>query len=687
MQSTPAIVGLLLLLTAGLAQAEKADFLLASSGVALSGYWPVSPSNSRPYSGGAYGSQLDASVVGTSMDVTCYSKGATNITVTVDGVTYTPTFFKVNEWTSLAIDLGAEGTHALTIKQSFEGSDFYLDTGTGPQSQPTFIVKGAAPSIGAPTANFGPQYQLSDPVGVTPFIQPEGGLVQQSAGGYPSLYFGAGEFPDEGLYFTASATGTIQAWMYGGGGLLSLFVDGVEVGTVAQPQVANYGWVTLFQGDGAPHRYGVASANPHYGFYMWSLMTVGGSLSPVVTIPRPHLITYGDSIVQGLRGTGNDSSQAFSQQLGASLGWAVFNRGVSGTTVHEFPSGDVTYTDDAGEARTTDVTSNAAGADAVVILYGTNDMAQEGGPETTAAFQTSYQAMLTKIAAGVPSTCPIICLGILPRTNFTPSAIAVWNSAIEAAVSATGAPNVQYADTSNWGLLQDNGPDAKYTDPAAHTFDGLHPNDVGYGVLLSHLTPLLVAPGPPTITSALSGTIQIGEAAEYQISGSNAPATFSASGLPAGMTLDAAGGKIVGTPTAGGTFPIALAAANGAGTGSATLTLQVAVPVVTIVATVPEITATGGELGEFTLSIPDARTTELLINYDVKGDAVPGVDYLALSGVAKFKAGDTSKVIKITPLGNVADAGTVKVKLTLEPGTNYAVGTTTPAEVKIMPGP
>ncbi len=607
---------LLALACAGVARAKEIQVNLAQSGVALSGYWPAASAGGRDFIGGSNGSQIDASVTGKAVELTCYSTGATNVTVTVDGASYTPTFLAVRAWTTLTVTLGADGVHSLSIKQPFAGTEFFLDTGAGAVSGPTFTVRGSAPSIAAPVSGFGPQYQLSNIHQVTPFIQAEGGLGPVNLGGYPSVYAGSGGFNDQGVYFSTAAAGPIKAWMYGAGNLVTVYRDGVKLGSGNTPASGTYQWVTLCAGDGAEHRYGIVNSYPlPPGFLIWSVMTVGGSLTHVQQIPRPRLMTYGDSIVQGLRGTGNDASQAFSQRLGASLGWAVYNRGVSGSTVHQFGAGEAPFTTQAGEARTSDITANAAGAEGAVILYGTNDMGQVAGAESIAQFQTSYQAMLSAIVAGMSPECQIVCIGILPRAGFSPSHIGAWNAGIQAAIAAVGAANVQYLDPSDWGLMQNNGPNANYTDPNHNTADGLHPNFNGYSIILAHLIPA----GAPRITSAL----------EYQTSASKSPA-------------------------------------------------------VTISATSPAIAAEGGELGQFTFSVPEPGAHDLAIHYRVEGSAIPCVDYVALPGVTWIRAGSTSQAVNVRPLGNLNGANKKTVKLTLLDGAGYTAPSKKPAKLKII---
>jgi len=87
-------------------------------------------------------------------------------------------------------------------------------------------------------------------------------------------------------------------------------------------------------------------------------------------------------------------------------------------------------------------------------------------------------------------------------------------------------------------------------------------------------------PEQPRITSALAhaGTVDV-ELTPYAITtagGVRAAASFSATGLPAGLSVDTATGIISGTPTESGTFNVTIGTENPGGTDSKTLVLTIA---------------------------------------------------------------------------------------------------------------
>ena len=86
---------------------------------------------------------------------------------------------------------------------------------------------------------------------------------------------------------------------------------------------------------------------------------------------------------------------------------------------------------------------------------------------------------------------------------------------------------------------------------------------------------LTITAGTPVITSATTANGTVGNAFSYQITATNSPTSYGATGLPNGLTINSTTGLITGTPTASGTSTVTLSATNSSGMGKATLTLTI----------------------------------------------------------------------------------------------------------------
>jgi hypothetical protein len=86
---------------------------------------------------------------------------------------------------------------------------------------------------------------------------------------------------------------------------------------------------------------------------------------------------------------------------------------------------------------------------------------------------------------------------------------------------------------------------------------------------------ILPTSAPPAITSPGTASGSAGRPFSYQITATNNPASYSASPLPSGLSLNATSGQISGTPVAPGTTNVTIGATNLNGTGTATLVITI----------------------------------------------------------------------------------------------------------------
>jgi hypothetical protein len=81
--------------------------------------------------------------------------------------------------------------------------------------------------------------------------------------------------------------------------------------------------------------------------------------------------------------------------------------------------------------------------------------------------------------------------------------------------------------------------------------------------------------GVPLITSRPTASGSIGTSFNYTITATNSPTSYSAPGLPAGLSVSMSTGLISGTPTTAATSSVTISATNSGGTGSSPLTLTI----------------------------------------------------------------------------------------------------------------
>jgi hypothetical protein len=96
-----------------------------------------------------------------------------------------------------------------------------------------------------------------------------------------------------------------------------------------------------------------------------------------------------------------------------------------------------------------------------------------------------------------------------------------------------------------------------------------------YGTGVKVLTITVAVPPVPVISSSATATGTTGSAFTYTVAASNTPTSYSATGLPAGLSINTSTGVISGSPTTAAISTVTLSATNTYGTGTLTLTLTV----------------------------------------------------------------------------------------------------------------
>ena len=143
-----------------------------------------------------------------------------------------------------------------------------------------------------------------------------------------------------------------------------------------------------------------------------------------------------------------------------------------------------------------------------------------------------------------------------------------------------GSPITGYTVTSSPGGITASGAVSPITvtgltNGMAYTFTATATNSVGTSAPSAPSNSVIPAttPGAPVITSASTASGTVNQFFSYQITATNSPTSYGASGLPAGLSINQSTGLISGTPTASGTFNVTVTATNAGGTGSMTVTI------------------------------------------------------------------------------------------------------------------
>jgi DNA/RNA endonuclease G (NUC1) len=276
-------------------------------------------------------------------------------------------------------------------------------------------------------------------------------------------------------------------------------------------------------------------------------------------------------------------------------------------------------------------------------IYGFNG----SGSATASTANWRIDDLRVTVTAGVtPPPVPVITSGTaVSGTANQPFSYQVAASGSPTGYSASGLPPWLSLDAVT-GLIS-----GTPTGPGTFSFIVGASNAGGEG---SANVTLVVAPDPnaPVITSALAATAYVGAPFLFQVTASNAPTTFLAPALPAGLAIDPTTGLISGTPVSAGVANVTVTASNASGADSEVLVLTVRNPTVSVSASVAPFSSNLGFAG--------SSQSYNLTGADLSGPvsvAAPAGFEVSLDGLSY--AGE----VTITPDsgGNVSSAITVRL--------------------------
>jgi PKD repeat protein len=280
-------------------------------------------------------------------------------------------------------------------------------------------------------------------------------------------------------------------------------------------------------------------------------------------------------------------------------------------------------------------TSYAATALPAGLVFNTATGAITGTPTAAGVTVVTLTATnATGTSLGSTLTITVAAAGVAPIITGPIAAPGTVGTAFVYDIAATGSPTGYTASPLPAGLAVNAATGAITGIPtaAAVTIVTLTAtNGAGTSLPVTLTITVAAAGGAPVITSPLTAPGTVGTPfVTYTIAATNSPTSFTAAGLPAGLTLNLATGAINGTPTAAGVSVVALGATNATGTGTSTLTITVAAAGVTPIITSPTSANVPGTVGTTLVTYP-ITATGLPTSYSATG-LPPGLTLNTLTG-------------------------------------------------------
>ena len=367
--------------------------------------------------------------------------------------------------------------------------------------------------------------------------------------------------------FNGPITITTGTLTLGGAGVLGsgAYTGAIsDSGTLVFSSTANQTWSGVVSGGGALTDSGtgtltLSGANTYTGTTTLSAGTllVNGSVTSPVSVSSGGTLGGTGSI------TGNVTAAS-----GSGLSFNVTSSGVDGLAItgNLTLNGTITVTPNVVSGSVT------PGTYPIVTYSGTLSgtptfVWNPVGTTLTASINTSTPGVVTLVVNPPP---PVInSLATASGPSLSPFSYTITASNSPTSYNATGLPAGLSIDTGT-GIISGT------PTTAGTSMVTLSATNAG-GTGTETLT-LTVTPPEPAINSSATFTGTAFSSLNYTITANYGPTSFSATGLPPGLTLNTTTGVISGTTTSIGTFNVTLSATNAYGTGTEALTLTLNPP-------------------------------------------------------------------------------------------------------------
>jgi hypothetical protein len=192
----------------------------------------------------------------------------------------------------------------------------------------------------------------------------------------------------------------------------------------------------------------------------------------------------------------------------------------------------------------------------------------------------------------------------------------------------------------------------------ATNFSGIGTATLTITVASAGVAPIVTSPTNVDIPGTVGTTF-----ATYTIAATGSPTSYTATGLPPGLTLNPLTGAINGTPTTAGTYVVTITATNGNGTGTATLTITIAsaggAPIITSPTTAP------GTVGTVFATYP-ITATGLPTSYTATG-LPPGLTLNPLTGAINGTPTTAGTYVVTITATNSSGTSTTTVTMVIAP--------------------